>query len=234
MNGQALATGALFAWCVSAAPLFANVRVEPVHSSSEKVRVIVLHDHAPIKNAKVEILDGNGKPQQIALSTRDDGSANLPRLKPGRYQVVALAEGGLRADLYLDVSRNEKKTTSFSLDLFVAPPPPPSFEERLAAVEKERTVARLADFDGFVKDQSGAAVAQTKVEVFRRGAYTDGRVASASTDVAGAFSLHLSKGSYTAVFSNAGFSLDITAFDIVQDSGGKSLNIVLKVAPATE
>ena len=234
MKRGAMIAIALFAASVVSVSSFANVRVEAIQRSTQKVRLNVSKDHAPIVNAKIEILNQDEKPLPFALSTGAAGVANLPLLKPGHYHVVASADGGLHADLYLDVSKNGKKTTVFSLDLFVEPPPLPSFQERLAAAEKEATAVQLAKFNGVVKDQVGAAVARTKVEIYRRGAFADGPVATSDADTTGDFSSHLSDGSYTAVFSCSGFSPEIALFDIVRGSNKSNMQIVLKVAPALE
>src|ERR1700743_3077668 len=108
MRTQPIGEIALSSICVSAAPVFANVQVEPIHSSSQKVLVTVLHDHLPMKDAKVEVLDAGGNFRKIALYTDDAGNARLPLLKPGSYHVVATADVGLHADLFLNVSKDHK------------------------------------------------------------------------------------------------------------------------------
>ena len=76
-----------------------------------------------------------GCSKKRVLWTDASGIVSLPPLSPGQHHVIATAYGGLRADLYLNVSKNKGKVTLFSVELFVSPPAPPSLRERIGSGE---------------------------------------------------------------------------------------------------
>jgi hypothetical protein len=211
------------------------VEVLSVEPSSQRVRIVALHGGTPLNNAKVEAFSKNEQPH-MAVSTNKQGVARLLLSPPGRYHIAANAGGGLGADLILDVSiGKDKNLSSFTLNLTLRPPPPPSFEDRIADAENGATVT-LRQFAGSVADPAGAVIAQTRIEVFKKGSRGTVRSLQTESDAAGHFSALLPEGSYTAVFRVPGFSLDILVFEISETDeteNAKSLSIPLQIAPCT-
>jgi hypothetical protein len=205
-----------------------------VQPSSENVRIKLLHDGKPVRDVKIEVLMADEQPR-LSLTTNEHGAATLPTLPPGRYHIVATAaSGGLGADLVLDVSKSKKKKTSlFSMDLFVRPPPPPALADKIAVAEGIGPGERLQEFQGAVSDPSGAVAQGAKVAIFQRGSLGKAQVARTTSDATGHFSAHLEDGSYTAIFQLPGFSTQIQVFEIAGNGDKKDLQIVLQVASCT-
>jgi Carboxypeptidase regulatory-like domain len=212
----------------------ANVRVEAIRKSSQRIRVMALRDGIPVKDVKIDVFVDREESPQSSIETDEHGIAVLPLLRPGSYHVSATASGGFHADLYLEVAKNNRKTTSFSMQLSSEPSPPPSLEQRIAAAEERAKSERLQGFTGVVEDQMGATIGGTKIKIFRRGASGKGPAVEAESDAVGRFSVRLADGTYTAVFMSQGFRPQITAFDLDQKADKRDLRIVLQVAPVAE
>ncbi len=209
------------------------VEVLKVQSSSQNVRIIALRDGNPLHDVKIEVFTSDERPL-LSVSTNKYGVVTLPLLPPGRYHVAAAAPGGLGADLMLDVSKKKgKKTSAFSMELFVRPPQPPDLAKRITIAEETGASERLQEFRGLVEDPAGAGIRGTEIEVSQKGSLGKVQVAKTQSDTTGRFSVHLAAGAYTAVFQVAGFSTQIQIFEIAEDGAQRDLRIVLQLAPCT-
>lgn len=209
------------------------VEVLNVQPSSQNIRITVLHDGIPVRDVKLEVLMADEQPR-LSVSTDKHGAAALPSLPPGRYHIVATSSGGLGADLVLDVSKNRgKKISSFSMDLFVRPPPPPTLAQRIATAEGQATSKRIQSFHGILEDPSGAGIQRAKIEIFQKGSFGKAQVMKVASDATGHFSAPLANGAYTAVFQVPGFSTQIQVFEIELEGDIKESRIILQLAPCT-
>ena len=211
------------------------VEVLSVEPSSQKVRIVALHNGNPLNNVKVEVFSKDEQPHMSVL-TNKQGVARLSLSPAGRYHIAANAAGGLGADLILDVSKGKgKNESSFTLNLTLRPPPPPTLEDKIAAAESAAAV-RLRQFEGSVTDPAGAVIAQARIDVFKKGSRGTVRASQGESDATGHFSTQLPDGSYTAVFRVPGFSLYILVFEISETdetASAKGLSIPLQIAPCT-
>jgi hypothetical protein len=136
----------------------------------------------------------------------------------------------------LAVSKGKgKNESSFTLNLAIRPPSPPTLEDKIVAAEAA-DAARLRQFEGVVVDPSGARIAQTKIDVFKKGSRGTVRAGQTQSDADGRFSVNLPEGSYAAVFSIPGFSIYIVVFEITQNAdpaNAKGLRVSLQLAPST-
>ncbi len=209
------------------------VEVLNVQPSSQNIRITVLRDGIPVRDVKLEVLMAAEQPR-LSLSTDKHGVAALPSLPPGRYHIVATSSGGLGADLVLDVSKNKgKKTSSFSMDLSVRPPPPPTLAQRIATAEGLATSKRMQSFHGILEDPSGAGIQGAKIEISQKGSLGKAQVTKVASDTTGHFSAPLANGAYTAVFQVPGFSAQIQVFEIALDGDMKESRIILQITPCT-
>ena len=217
-----------------------SVEVLSVQPSSQHVRISASNNGNSLNGANLQVFGGDGaspsREQLFASLTTDvHGVAVLPKLSPGHYHIVATAGGGLQADLLLDVSRRKgKETSSFSLELIVKPPPPPTLEEMIDAAESVASGESLQEFKGIVMDPSGTGVPAVQIEIFHKGSKGVTRVAKTKSDAMGHFSVHLAAAPYAATFQCQGFSTGIHIFEIKEDGDQKELRFVLRVGASTE
>jgi hypothetical protein len=209
------------------------VEVLNVQPSSQNIRITVLRDGITVRDVKLEVLMADEQ-LRLSVSTDKHGTAALPSLPPGRYHIVATSSGGLGADLVLDVSKNRgKKTSLFSMDLSVRPPPPPTLAQRIATAEGLATSKRMQSFHGILEDLSGAGIQGAKVEIFQKGSLGKAQVTKVASDATGHFSAPLADGAYTVIFQVPGFSTQIQVFEIALDGDMKESRIILQIAPCT-
>jgi hypothetical protein len=233
MKRIAIAAGCLL-WAGLPLGKCSVVEVLTLQPSSQHVLITVLQDAKPVQNVAIVVSGANHGQPRFSLVTDSRGVAKLPTLPPGNYCVTATVTHTLRADLCLAVSKRfSKKTSSFSIDLMVKPPLPPTLEERVEAAENTPATARLQEFQGVVKDPSGAGIPQTRIEIFHKGSRARALVARNRSDANGHFSVHLEDGFYTAVVEAPGFATQILTFEIGGNGDQKDLRISLQLAPST-
>ncbi len=214
MKFSAIAVGTLLLASVASANC-SMVEVLSVQPSFQHVRILTLYDGRPLENVKLEVFS-EGEQPRLSISTNKEGVAKFSLSPPGRYRIAADAANGLGADLILAVSKGTgKNKSSFTLNLALRPPPPPSLEDRIVAAENVPSV-RLREFGGVVVDIAGAVIPQTKIEVFKKGSRGKARASETKSDAEGHFSLRLPEGAYTAIFSRAGFSTKFFVFELTE------------------
>jgi hypothetical protein len=212
----------------------AVVEVLDLKPSSQHVRIRVLQDSKPVPNVAIVVSGvADGQPH-FSVVTDSHGAAKLPTLLPGNYCIEASASPTLRADLCLAVSRRfGGKTSSFSMDLLVKPPLPPTLEESVETTENAPVTARLQEFRGVVVDPSGTGISGTVIQIFHKGSRGHGQVAKTTSEPDGHFAVHLPMGAYTAVIQFFGFDTRILTFEIAENGDAKDLRIGLDLAPST-
>jgi hypothetical protein len=213
----------------------AVVEVLIVEPSFQHVRILTLCNGRPLDNTKIEVFSQDEK-RRLSLSTNKQGVAKFMLSPPGRYRIAADAAGGIGADLILAVSMGKgKNESSFTLNLAVRPPLPPTLEDKIVAAETAGGT-QLRQFQGIVVDPAGATIAQTKIDIFKKGSRGTVRSGQAESDAEGHFSATLPEGFYTAVFGIPGFSTHIVVFEITRDAdpaNAHSLRVSLQLAPST-
>jgi hypothetical protein len=204
--------------------------------------VIVLREARPSsQNPRLEILSG-GKLQpdaNLAVYNADDeqklsfkadahGMATLPDLPAGRYCIAASTSPTLRAMLCLQIAdRHARKPRVFSIKLLVQPPP--TFEEKLEAVEKAPSGLLTCAFSGTVRDPAGAVMPRASVAVYRQGAGDTAHPLKITTDQQGHFSASLAPGKYAAVIESPGFETRFLTFEISPDAVQEDLHVKLTI-----
>ena len=234
MKGSAI--GLLILLVVSALPGACSVvEVLKVEPSFQHVRILTVYNGRPVSGVKIVVFSEDEQ-RRFSLSTNAQGVAKMSLSPKGRYRIAADAAGGLGANLILAVSKGKgKNASSFTLSLAVRPPMPPTLEDKIAAAEMA-DLAKFRQFEGVAVDPSGAAIAQVKIDVFKKGSRGAMRAGRAKSDADGHFSVTLPEGSYTAVFSIPGFSIYIVAFEVTQDVDPANVNglrVSLQLAPST-
>lgn len=213
---------------------FAAAECVTVYSETPKyepsfrhARITIVQNGKPLKDAVVQLyipgVQGSSSPL-----INDNGTAMLPKLRPGKYCVIATAKDTRSAGVCLDVSLSaEDKTTVLSIDVPSKPTWPDGPE--LAAAEKMPIGNRLRDFSGTVQDESGAVVSGAEIDVLSKGSENKKYLAQIQSDHSGRFSTHLAEGTYIAFFRMSAFRTHIAVFEVVREAGSKDLLITLKV-----
>ena len=210
-----------------------SVEVLQIQPSSQNARITVLHNGNPLPATRVAVFTGDEQPR-LSLSTDEHGVVVLPALPPGRYHLAVDASDGLGGDLVLQVSKHKgKKTSEFTLALFVRPPAPPTLAERIATAEESAPSERLQTLHGIAVDPSGAGIPRVKLQIFKKGSGAKTPLATAESDGNGHFFAQLAKGTYTAVLQAQGFSTRIYVFEITEDGEQKGSRIRLDLGPVT-
>jgi Carboxypeptidase regulatory-like domain len=231
--GPVLAAAAVGLLLAGLAAAGSSVEVLRVLPSSQNPRITVLHNGNPLPAAKIAVFAADEQ-LRLSLSADEHGVVVLPPLPPARYHIAAAAADGLGADLVLVVSKHQKKkASSFSMDLFVRPPAPPTLEERIVAAESGPARERLREFKGIAVDPAGMGIPETRIEVLQEGSRGKVRVAITESDKSGHFSAQLPAGTYTVVFQVQGFSTRIQVLEITQTGDETDLRVHIELAAST-
>jgi len=210
--------------------------VEVINSqpSSQSVQIRTLQKGTPLKNVRIEIFTMDPKVLLFSVTTNHRGVASLPTLSPGRYLVAATGATGLGADLVLDVSKDKgRKTSLFSMELSLRPPPPPTMDERMTDAEKMPIREPVKEFVGILQDPAGGSVPNATVTVYAKGSRDKARALEIKTDGTGRFSAPLADGTYTILFEAPGFQTEIAVFEISGYAQARDLRISLKLGLCT-
>jgi 5-hydroxyisourate hydrolase-like protein (transthyretin family) len=202
--------------------------------SSRHVRIAVTLNGHVVKGAKVDLCRFV-KQDQLCFSvlTGEDGIAATPKLADGDYTVGASVDddtyeqlyGG---DLYLHVSGHGGQK-SFTVDLTK------SFRAAqavAAAADALPVKERLQEFQGSLRDPSGAPIAGVSIRIIRKGSAGHAIVQKLKSNDAGQFSSHLDDGVYIAFFTFPGFRTRTIPFEII-NQGAKELRITLQIGTVT-
>jgi len=221
------------AFCLSCAVFAVAAQVVMVlreaQPSSQNPRLKILSGGKLQPGAILAVFNADGE-QKLSLKADSHGMATLPDLPPGRYCVTASTSPTLRADLCLQIADGHaRKPGAFSMEFIVQPPPPPTFQERLEAVEKAPIGLRTHAFSGTVRDPAGAVIPRASVAVYRQGAGDTAHPLKTTADQQGHFSASLAPGKYTAVFESPGFETQFLTFEISPDAVQEDLNVKLNI-----
>ncbi len=211
-----------------------NVQVLEIHTSTQKPFIIVLKDSVPEQGARLTVFAKDGK-QKLILTTDSHGAAKLPHLRSGTYTIVASTSPTLRAELCSNIGAGHQKNPStFAMQLLEAPPPLPTFEERLAAAEQAPGGAPGRTFSGVVVDPTGAVIPHVSIAIYCQRAGGAWKRRKLFSDPQGRFSFSSSPGRYTAVFSAQGFGVQFVAFEIARGAPDTALHVKLMLGDVTE
>ena len=221
------------AFCLSCAVFAVTAQVVMVlreaRPSSQNPRLKILSGGKLQPGANLAVYNADDE-QKLSFKADSDGMATLPDLQPGRYCLAASSSPTLRAILCLQIAdRHAPKPSVFSIELVVQPPPPPTFEEKLEAVEKAPIGLLTRAFSGAVRDPAGAVMPRVSVAVYRQGAGDTAHPLKISTDRQGHFSASLAPGKYTAVIESPGFETRFLTFEISPDAVQEDLNVKLNI-----
>ena len=211
----------------------AAVNVVVWQPSSPHPRVSIHFEGKPIAGAKVEIYRDQRSSQAVFTAVSSmDGSTEVPKLKPGKYQFLVFADPKLVGYLYLQVSSLAGDDTSkFIIDLECCAPP--TFEEMVASAEQTTPQSCLDNFRGLIHDQSGAPIPKVDIDVVSQGTKGEAHAAKLRSSPDGTFSSHLQDGRYVAIFRSQGFSIRLIPFAISQQCGNGELPVTLKIGPSS-
>jgi len=221
------------ALCLSCALFTVTAQVVMVlreaRPSAQNPRLKILSGGKLQPGANLAVYNGDDE-QKLSFKADSHGMATLPDLLPGRYCIAASTSPTLRAILCLQIAdRHARKPSTFSIELAVQPPPPPTFEEKLEAAEKAPIEALTRAFSGTVRDASGAFISRASVAVYRHEAGDTAHPLKVTTDQQGDFSASLAPGKYTAVIESPGFETRFLTFEISPDAAQEHLNVKLNI-----
>ncbi len=209
------------------------VEVISPQPSTQRVKILTLHNGIALKNVKIEVFDrfdSSAHPTRV-LQTNKRGIAKV-RLSPsGHYRVSASTDSGLHADLYLDVAKGTNESL-FPLDLDLGQPLVPTFQNMIAVAENGAS-ARTQQFAGVVVDPAGALIKRARIQVFKKGSGGKNVLTSLESDEQGHFSSFLRAGSYTAVFMSPGFKTHIIVIEVSPDANERDLQVPLQIGACT-
>jgi hypothetical protein len=225
----AIITSCCLLWAVLASAESVMVTTVKPLESSRHVRISVVLKGQPVKDVKVYFCTTSAPQTCFSVLTGDNGVAVPHALGVGNYQVTAVTEDQLAADLYLHVSR-ESKAISFSLDLTEAFQ---AAQAALDAAEKLPIRERVQEFRGVLQDPTGAMIAGVNIEVIRKGSKDKADVVRLKSDASGRFSAQLADGFYIAFFSFPGFRTEVVPFE-VSGQGEKEMLVKLQIGQVTE
>lgn len=163
-------------------------------------------------------LDASMFPASSSLMTDENGTANLPELAPGDYDVAATINGVAGTGFVGVHVSNKTGVTTLSLDLTL----------QVQRVEEAPLRYHVATFRGTVKDFGGGLVPDAKIVVVKRGSQARDVVFRDKADAKGDFSSQLADGSYIAVFFGPrGFRPAIVPFEITR-TGADELPVSMR------
>src|ERR1700730_684390 len=213
---------------VTAALAAVEVEVLKPQEASRNVRIAVVLEGKPVKDAKVEFCKTPEDETCVSVLADADGIAAVRRLGAGNYYVVASIEDEVNASLYLHIRRGRKES-SFSIDLTRSYK---EAQDSLAAAETLPIRDSVQQFQGSVQDPSGVAIQGVNIKIIRKGSDGKTDVVRLKSDAAGHFSSPLADGNDLVFFCFAGFRTQITPFEVTSQ-GSKDLRIVLQLASTT-
>lgn len=218
-----LFVGVLHAECVLMPPL----------ESSSHVRIQVVLAGSPLKGAEVIVRASHectcatdmlrGKPldtttiRRSALQVTDEnGTANLPELAPGDFD-VAVTLNGVASTGFIGLHVSDRTDlTTLPMDL----------TEQVRRVKNVPLRDHVVAFRGTVRDISGAPLAGASMVVVKRESHGKDVVLTGKVDADGHFSGQLDKGSYIAVFFSPAFRPAIAPFEVAT-KGSSELSVSL-------
>jgi hypothetical protein len=222
----------------------AVVKVEPIVpvECSRNIRITVALKGKTVSSVKLDFYDGaNNSSLQPVFSARTNkaGIVNTPMLALNSYRVDARLHGRTPAILGGDITSSiwlqvipKSKVRAISIDLTeaeqVAQETRKQFEDRLTEADQGQR-ARLRVFEGRLVDLTGANISSVEVTVLRKTSHGWASRLSAISDAEGNFSTKkLSKGQYIAIFSSAGFRLEMVPFEVTTE-GSEKLRVTLQI-----
>lgn len=215
--------------CPSARGAARSVEVIKVRPSSQNPRVTVLRDGKLLPDANLEISGITGRPK-LSLRTDAQGAVKLPHLRHGQYCLTASTLPTLSGTICLKISGGHvRQPDAFSIQLVPHPPPPPTFEEKLAAAENAPVDLVTRAFSGNIVDPSGTAIRKASVALYSQGVKVRSHRSKTTTDRSGHFSAHLNPGKYTVVILSPGFEMRFVTIEVSPDAAENGLNLKLKM-----
>jgi hypothetical protein len=220
---------ALLLLCSTARGAARSVEVIEVRPSSQNPRITVLSDGKLQPDANLEISDIKGR-RKLSFRTDAQGVVILPHFRQGQYCLTASTSLTLSGTICLRISgEHVRQPDAFSIQLFPHAPPPPAFEERLAAAENAPLDLVTRAFSGTVVDPSGTAIWKASLAIYRQGVIDRSHPSKATTDHSGHFSAHLKPGKYTIVILSPGFERRFVTIEISRDAVESGLNVKLNM-----
>ncbi|MGA3035497.1 MAG: carboxypeptidase regulatory-like domain-containing protein [Terracidiphilus sp.] len=228
---------ALCSFLLPAPAAIAYVPIFSVVKSGQHAHIETTTDAKPLPGASVEVYRGFGrhgefpKSKALLILTSDQhGEVTLPTLPSGKYLIVAQSGPNLKDWLYLDLSSNERSAQPLGLALI---PQPPTFEQRLAAVEASTDIATVSQLRGIVCDRNGYPIPKATVDVLIKGTQGKKHAAKLRTDVNGRFSADIAEGQYLLNVSAQGFAESFRSVTVSRPGSGDELQIKLEIAPSS-
>src|SRR5689334_20814827 len=128
-------------------------------SASPSLRIVVLLDGKPLKNAFVQL---SAASPRLSLVTDERGAVAFSEVPPGPYAVVAKAPRGLRGLLLIKVSPNvAAQPTSLSMYIERC-----GWTERDLMSAKNGPITLIRTLIGLVQDPSGAGISGATVDIW--------------------------------------------------------------------
>lgn len=210
------------------------VIVQEFHPSSQNPRITVTGDGKPQPSAELKIsrVDKN---QKLSVRTDSRGAATLPHLALGRYCIIASTSPTLRGDLCIEITRDRRlKSSAFTMELVLQPPPLPTLKQRLEAAAKAPPEVQVRGFSGTICDPTGAVIQRATVAVYRHGVRGTAHPKKGATDQQGHFAIALIAGKYIAVIESPGFETRVLTFEISPSAAEQELKVKLNLGAMSE
>jgi hypothetical protein len=229
-----LATVAPLLLCSAAAQASQVVEVIAVQASFQNPKITVSAGGKLQPGAKLEVFNSEYQ-RKLSLQADAQGVVTLPDLPAGQYYLTASTSPTLIGTICLQISAaHGTQLGAFSIALSPHPPPPPGFEDQLAAAEKRPVDLVTRSFSGAVLDPIGAVVPRASLAIYRQGAKDLAHPLKATADDGGQFYVQLKPGRYTVVVQSPGFKTQFVTIEISRDAPEKALNVKLNIGAVSE
>ena len=198
------------------------VAIPDYRPSSTRVHITVTQQDKPATAITVEAYreDHGGSTEFWTGWTDSKGVVSLPKLRAGRYQVIAKT-ATREAKLFIEARTEARQASHFEVQL-VRP-------DGLDAAEKMPTTVRVRDFRGEVQDITSAVISGAVIKIFRKDSIDSGPTLQIESDSKGQFAGHLAiPGEYVAVVKSPGFKQGLFVFGM-DDHGWNALRVTMQV-----
>jgi hypothetical protein len=199
------------------------VAIPDYRPSSTRVHITVTQQDKPATAISIEAYregDHGASTQFWTGLTDSKGVVSLPKLRAGRYLVIAKT-ATREAKLFIEARTEAHQASHFEVQLVRS--------DGLDVAEKMPTTVRVRDFRGEVQDITSAVISRAVIKIFRKDSIDSGPILQIESDSKGQFAGHLAiPGEYVAVVKSPGFKQGLFVFGM-DDHGWNALRVTMQV-----